>query len=73
MLTGSVKDTEALKRAAALASTRAKNVVNLLQAPAASDPRQMLLQVKFASVDRVALSELGFNYFSGESQDDRAL
>ncbi len=64
VLTGSVTDTEALKRAAALASTRAKNVVNLLQAPAAIDPRQVLLQVKFASVDRAALSELGFNLFS---------
>lgn len=64
VLTGSVKDADASKRAAALASTRAKNVVNLLQAPAAVDPRQVLLQVKFASVDRAALSELGFNLFS---------
>lgn len=64
VLTGSVKDVDASKRAAALASTRAKNVLNLLQAPAAVDPQQILLQVKFASVDRAALSELGFNYFS---------
>lgn len=64
VLTGSVKDSEQAKRAAALASTRARNVVNLLETPAASDPRQILLQVRFASVDRVGLSELGFNYFS---------
>ena len=64
VLTGSVNDLEASKRAAALASTRAKNVVNLLQSPALADPRQVLLQVKFASVDRAALQELGFNLFS---------
>jgi pilus assembly protein CpaC len=64
VLTGAVKDAAQFKRAAAMASTRAKNVVNLLQMPAAADPRQILLQVKFASIDRVALSELGFNYFS---------
>jgi pilus assembly protein CpaC len=64
VLTGAVKDEEQSKRAAAMASTRAKNVVNLLQTPPAADPRQILLQVKFASIDRVGLSELGFNYFS---------
>ncbi len=64
VLTGAVKDTDAAKRAAALASTRAKNVVNLLQVPPPAEPRQILLQVKFASIDRAALSELGFNYFS---------
>jgi pilus assembly protein CpaC len=64
VLTGSVSDPAAAQRLAALASTRAKNVVNLLQVPAAVDPRQILLQVKFASIDRAALSEIGFNYFS---------
>jgi pilus assembly protein CpaC len=70
VLTGSVKDAEQSKRAAAIASTRAKNVVNLLEAPPVGDPRQILLQVKFASVDRIALQELGFNYFS---TNDKAL
>jgi pilus assembly protein CpaC len=64
VLTGSVGSAEDAKRIAGLASTRYKNVVNLLQTPAPADPRQILLEVKFASVDRVALSELGFNYFS---------
>jgi pilus assembly protein CpaC len=64
VLTGSVVNADDAKRAQALASTRYKNVVNLLQAPKAGDPRQILLEVKFASVDRVALSELGFNLFS---------
>src|SRR5688572_18081619 len=64
VLSGSVKDADQSKRAAAIASTRTKNVVNLLHVAATGDPRQILLQVKFASVDRVALQELGFNYFS---------
>ena len=52
VLTGSVKSAEASKRAGALASTRAKNVVNLLQVPTPPDPRQIMLAVKFASIDR---------------------
>ncbi len=64
VLTGAVKDAAQSKRAAAFASTRAKNVVNLLQMPADADPKQILLQVRFATIDRVALSEVGFNLFS---------
>ena len=64
VLTGTAKDAEQSKKAAALASTRTRKVVNLLQVPPPPDPRQILLQVKFAIVDRTALSELGFNYFS---------
>jgi pilus assembly protein CpaC len=63
VLTGTVKEAAHAKQAEALAGTHAKKVVNLIQTPQV-DPRQILLQVKFASVDRVALSELGFNYFS---------
>ncbi|MBK5295443.1 MAG: pilus assembly protein N-terminal domain-containing protein [Acidobacteriia bacterium] len=64
VLTGFVKTMEESRRAEALASTHAKKVVNLIEVPPAPEPRQILLQVKFASVDRVGLSELGFNYFS---------
>jgi len=64
VLSGKVASQEDLKRAASIASTRAKNVINLLEAPPAPEPRQILLQVKFASVDRVALQEIGFNLFS---------
>jgi len=58
-----VKDAAVAKSAEALASTHARKVVNLLEVPHI-EPRQILLQVKFASVDRVGLNELGFNYFS---------
>ena len=64
VLTGTARDEEEVKRAVALASTYARVVENLIKLPPRPDPRQILLQVKFASVDRVALSELGFNYFS---------
>lgn len=64
VLTGSVKNAESAKRAAALAQTRTKNVINLIELPKRADPRQIMLQVKFASIDRAALSEIGFNWFS---------
>jgi pilus assembly protein CpaC len=64
VLTGSVKSAEESKRAASVAATRAKTVINLLQAPPPAEPRQILLQVKFASIDRVALTQIGFNLFS---------
>ncbi|MCS7026125.1 MAG: pilus assembly protein N-terminal domain-containing protein [Bryobacteraceae bacterium] len=64
VLTGEVKDPEDIKRAEAIAAAHASEVVNLLKLPPPADPRQILLQVKFASVDRAALTELGFNYFS---------
>ncbi len=64
VLTGTVKNAEEAKRAEALASTRARTVVNLIKTPPPADPRQILLQVRFASIDRAALSEVGFNWFS---------
>jgi pilus assembly protein CpaC len=64
VLTGAVKSGDESKRLAGLAQTRTKTVINLLQVPPAAELRQILLQVKFAAVDRVALSQIGFNLFS---------
>lgn len=64
VLSGKVKSTDEARRAEALAGTYAKKVVNLLEVPPPAEPRQILLEVKFASVDRVALQEMGFNFFS---------
>lgn len=64
VLTGTVASSDDAKRAAGLAQTRAKTVVNLLKAPPDPEPRQILIQVKFASIDRVALKQIGFNLFS---------
>lgn len=64
VLTGLAKDLEESKRAEAIASAHARTVVNMVTLPPPPDPRQILLQVRFAAVDRAALSEIGFNYFS---------
>jgi pilus assembly protein CpaC len=64
VLSGKVKSDADSKRLASMASTRAKTVINLLQAPAPTEPRQIMLQVKFAAIDRVALTQIGFNLFS---------
>ncbi len=64
MLSGVVKSADDAKRLAGMAQTRAKTVINLLQAPPPPEPRQILLQVKFAAIDRVALTQVGFNLFS---------
>ncbi len=68
VLYGNVKTEEEAKRAEGLASTRAKRVINLIKTEPAPDPRQILLQVRFASVNRNSLSEIGFNYFSRNSK-----
>lgn len=64
VLAGSVGSGEESKRLAGMAQARAKNVVNLLRTPPAPEPRQILLQVKIADVDRTALTQVGFNLFS---------
>src|SRR5271170_5677684 len=61
VLTGKVANAEESRRAVALAATYTKKVENLLNIP---DRQQILLQVKFADVDRVALSQFGFNLLS---------
>jgi pilus assembly protein CpaC len=68
VLSGSVASMEDSKRLAGMAQTRAKTVINLLQTPPAAEPRQILLQVKFAAVNRVALSQIGFNLFSANNK-----
>jgi len=64
VLTGTVKTADDSKRLAGMAQTRAKTVINLLQAPPPPELRQVLLQVKFAAIDRAALTQIGFNLFS---------
>src|SRR5256886_9666408 len=63
LLTGVVTEAEIAKQAAAIAAVHAKSVVNLLQSPP-PDNRQVMLQVKFATVDRTTLSQFGANFFS---------
>lgn len=64
VLTGRVASAQLSKRAEAVAGVYSKKVVNMLQV---GDPRQILLEVKFADVDRTALSQFGFNLLSRNS------
>ncbi len=64
VLSGSVASAEQGDRAVLLAKTYSPNVVNLLQLPPRGPDRAVLLQVRFAEVDRRAIQELGLNVFS---------
>jgi len=68
VLSGTAKDAAQVKEAAALAQTRAKTVVNLVTSPPLPDPKQIVLQVKFASIDRQLLKQIGFNLFSNNKK-----
>jgi pilus assembly protein CpaC len=62
VLNGNVSSKPVADRAAALAQTQAKNVVNMLQTAETRDV--ISLQVRFAEVDRAAITQYGFNIFS---------
>ena len=64
LLTGAVSAKEVAERAAALAQTQSKNVVSMLAVLQVSNGAQVLLQVRFAEVDRIAIQQLGINIFS---------
>jgi len=64
VLSGSVASAEQGDRAVLLAKTYSPNVVNLLQLPPPGPERAVLLQVRFAEVDRTAIQDLGVNLFS---------
>jgi len=64
VLKGTAVDAAQVKLAGAIAETRAKTVVNLVTAPPGPDPRQIVLHVKFASIDLTLLRQLGLNLFS---------
>lgn len=62
ILSGTVSRKDVGDQIAAVAASQVKNVVNLLQT---EDGRQVvMLQVKFAEVDRTAVQQLGANLFS---------
>jgi len=63
VLSGHVTTEDVAKRAGELASAYSKNVVNVLTfGPVGA--QEILLEVKFAEVDRSALTQLGSNFFS---------
>jgi pilus assembly protein CpaC len=63
VLSGHVTTEDVAKHAGSLASAYSKNVVNVLTfGPVGAE--EVLLEVKFAEVDRTALTQLGVNVFS---------
>ena len=62
-LRGTVKDLTSSQRAEKIAATMGK-VVNLLDVNVPSSDPQILLKVRFASVDRSLEKQLGINIFS---------
>ncbi len=62
VLTGKVSSEQVSQQAEALAKTQTPNVVNLLSISEKRDV--VLLQVRFAEINRDALQELGLNIFS---------
>ena len=69
VLSGRVSSTQMMLRVAEVArATSAKaNIINMLQVPGASESRQVMLQVRFAEVNRRAITELGASIFTGSA------
>jgi pilus assembly protein CpaC len=70
VLSGTVSSTGVMLRAGEIATAAAtkRKVINLLQVPGGSESQQVLLQVRFAEVNRNALQELGVNLFSNRPE-----
>ena len=64
VLTGTTSSKEVADRVQAVSLTQTKNVLNLLGVLQVSSGGQVLLQVRFAEVDRAAVQQLGINIFS---------
>jgi pilus assembly protein CpaC len=64
VLSGRVSSQAVADRVFDLGKATAAKVVNLLQVPAAPAGAEVLLEVKFAEVDRTAIQQLGFNLLS---------
>ncbi len=65
ILSGQVSSTNIMLRAGEIAQASASKraVINLLQVPGGTESQQVLLQVRFAEVNRRVLQELGVNFF----------
>jgi pilus assembly protein CpaC len=65
ILSGQVSSNNVMLRAGEIAQASASKarIINMLQLPGGSDSQQVILQVRFAEVNRRALTELGANFF----------
>ena len=69
VLSGQVSSTAVMLRAGEIAaSSSAKSkLINMLQVPGGSESQQVMLQVRFAEVNRKVLTELGVNLFTNRT------
>jgi pilus assembly protein CpaC len=69
VLSGSVSSNAIMLKAAEIAtlSSGKFKVINMLQLPGGTESQQVMLQVRFAEVNRSALKELGASYFVNRS------
>jgi pilus assembly protein CpaC len=67
VLSGRVSSTETMLRVAEVAAAAMPkgNLINMLQVPGASESQQVMLQVRFAEVNRRALTDAGISFFTG--------
>jgi pilus assembly protein CpaC len=67
VLSGQVSNTAVMLRAGEMARASAPkaSVMNMLQVPGGAESQQVMLQVRFAEVNRRALTELGVSFFTG--------
>jgi pilus assembly protein CpaC len=67
ILSGHASSTAVMLKAGeiAQASSSKSKLINLLQLPGGPGSQQVMLQVRFAEVNRRALTELGLSYFTG--------
>ena len=72
MISGHASTKAAQAQILAIVSAVTPKVVNLMEAPAAPTVGEVLLQVKFAEVDRSALTEFGVNLFYGGAKNSAA-
>ncbi len=67
VLSGNVSSNQVMLRAGEIAeaSSSKLKVINLLQLPGGSESQQVMLQVRFAEVNRRAAEQLGVSFFTG--------
>lgn len=67
ILSGRASNTAVMLKAGEIAAASASKlkVINLLQLPGGQGSQQVMLQVRFAEVDRRAIQELGASFFTG--------
>jgi pilus assembly protein CpaC len=70
ILSGHVSSTDVMLRAAEIATATSSKarIINMLQVPGGSESQQVMLQVRFAEVNRRALTELGISLFANRNR-----